>query len=204
MQNVPIPMCFKGSRTYLHGTDLYNSLCSVVPQASGLDIAAPLRISIHRLVTHECDMLLSAPGEAIGKPDKVWAEFFFSSNKGQVSGWMHETGRPVQCRYEYAEEMIERKSTVDQAKSLISIAEDTGFSPIEVAVAITKKMHYTLIPTAAKWLFTKLELKRLLKAEDARSLHVRLEHNFNNRLTKSSVISDGAVIGHIYFSLLSS
>ncbi len=195
-------MCFKGSRTYLHGTDLYNALCEQVPKLSGLPVQAPTRIVIHRLVTHECDILLGAVGESIEKPELPWAEFTFSTGQGTIAGWMCETDRNVACRYEYAEERIEGKSALNEARNEIAIYEDTGYSPVEVAVAMTKKMHYAMCPTKAKWLFTRLELKRLLQAPDACSLRIRLEHNFNNRLTKSSLLSDEDVIGHIYFSLL--
>jgi hypothetical protein len=202
MQRVPVPMCFKGSRTYLHGTDLYNALCEKVPRLSGLPVQAPVRIVIHRLVTHECDILLGAVGESIEKPERPWAEFTFSTDQGMIAGWMCETDRDVACRYEYAEERIEVKSALNDSKKEIVIHEDTGYSPVEVAVAMTKKMHNAMCPTKAKWLFTRLELKRLLQASDAHNLRIRLEHNFNNRLTKSSLLSDGEAIGYIYFSLL--
>lgn len=196
-------MCFKGSRNYLHGTDLYNALCLHVPQASGLATDAPLRIVIHHLVSHECDMLLGGPGETVEKPDKVWAEFSFTSSKGSISGWMSETERPVLCRYEYAEELIEKNSTVNATGNQIVIVQDTGFSPIEVAVAMTKKLHCSLLPVQGKWLFTKLELKRLLNPTDASTLRIKLEHNFNNRLTKSSLTAGDTHIGYIFFSLSS-
>jgi hypothetical protein len=146
-------------------------------------------------------MWLSSVGEVIDKPDNVWAEFSLSSSQGPISGWMCETDRKVQCRYDYPEDRIENVSIVDQSKSEISIRQDTGFSPIEVIVAMTKKLHYAVCPTKGKWLFTKLELKQLLKAKDSSDMRIKLEHNFNNRLTKSSLISDANLIGHIYFSL---
>lgn len=202
MRRVSIPMCFKGSRNYLHGTDLYTSLCDQVPKLTGMPIQAPMRIVIHRLVTHECDILLGGVGESIEKPERPWAEFSFSTGEGIIAGWMCESDRDVACRYEYAEERIERTCELNVEKNEVAIHKETGYSAVEVAVAMTKKMHYALWPTKAKWLFTRLELKRLLQASDASGLSIRLEHNFNNRLTKSSLVSNGEVIGHIYFSLL--
>ena len=172
-----------------------------VPKWSGIPTIAPFRMVIHRLVTHECDMWLCSAGEVIERPDNVWAEFSLSSSQGPISGWMCETDRKVECRYDYAEDRIENKSISDRSKSEITICEDTGFSPIEVIVALTKKMHSAVCTTDRKWLFTKLELKQLLKAKDSSDIRIKLDHNFNNRLTKSSLISDANLIGHIYFSL---
>jgi hypothetical protein len=67
---------------------------------------------------------------------------------------------------------------------------------------MTKQLHYALYPTADKWIFTRLDLDRLLQKGDEPSFRIEVEHNFNNRLTKSRISSGPEFIGHIYFTLI--
>lgn len=83
------------------------------------------------------------------------------------------------------------------------ITGEAGYSAIEVAVSMAKQLHKALFPSKdAKWIFTRLELVRLLQDNDSSSLAIKHKHNFNNRLTKSEIFFHERSIGYIYFPLV--
>jgi len=199
VQVIPLNLCFKGDRNYLQGADIYNFICENIPNFVIRNIRAPFRLIIHRFAHNQCDMLLSLPEEVVNKPDNFFAELIFSSSRGRISGWLVETERSVTCRNPYNEEKIEKLCIVtDQS---IRIKGDSGYSPIEVAVCMTKQLHYILYPSKDLWIFTRLELNRMFHPNDAHCMQILLKHNFKNLLTKSDISVKSEVIGRIYFSL---
>lgn len=193
-------MSFKGSRDYLHGTDMFNAICRELPADTISSPKAPLKLAIHRVAQTQCDLLLLDSGEQAAKPASLVAEFAFKSSGKDIIGWLVETGRAVEGRYPYDEKTIEGLCVIEGES--IEIKGESGFTPIEVAVCMTKTLHYRLYPIAqGKWVFTKLELIRSFDAKDAALFRIEAKHNLNNRLTKSSILVNGDAVGNIYFSV---
>lgn len=193
-------MSFKGSRDYLQGTEMVNAICRELATDSISGHEAPLKLAIHRFAQAQCDMLLFDSGEQAAKPASLVAEFAFKSAGKDIIGWLVETDRPVEGRYPYDEKIIEDLCVIEGES--IEIKGESGFTPIEVAVSMTKKLHYRLYPIAqGKWIFTKLELTRFFDAKDAAHLRIEAKHNMNNRLTKSTILVNGDAVGNIYFSV---
>jgi hypothetical protein len=83
------------------------------------------------------------------------------------------------------------------------ISAPSGFSPIEELVSMTKLLHNRLLPSPGKrWIFSRIDLRRLLERTDAGNMQVILQQNLNNRVTKSRIVSGGNAIGDIFFSLV--
>ena len=202
MKRVPVHMCFKGNRNYLQGADLYNAIVKYASKTTAEKLYAPFRMVIHRFAHKQCDMILGNPGEILTKPGHLFAEFIFSSDEGNVAGWMVETERVIDCRNPYDEKEIERLCVIDVDKKATVIQGDSGYSPIELAVSMTKQLHYAVYPTDASWIFNRLDLEQLFKPSDSYQIQIELEHNFNNRLTKSKIKVADETIGYIYFSLI--
>lgn len=198
MLDETLELCFKGDRDYLHGTDMYNSVVDAVHRC-GVTIIGH-RMAIHAIARNQCRLSIAAAGEPVTRPDKLVADFSFDVAAGMVAGFLTESADKVECRYPYDEERICALCSTRGGRIRINGA--TGYSPIEVIVAMTKHLHHVALKErAAKWAFTKLELSRALCADDATRIQLELVHNFNNRLTKSRIESGGAPLGHIYFSL---
>ncbi len=87
----------------------------------------------------------------------------------------------------------------------ISIRGDAGYLPIEIAVSMTKQLHNSLLNVSTgRWIFTKLDMRRLFRPADALSLTITLKENLYHRLTKSEIMSGSDLLGAIYFSLVRS
>ena len=160
-----------------------------------------IRLSIHAMAVKDCYLIWVKSGELIDKPDQAVADFVIGLNGGKVAGWLIETDRPIQSRYDYDEGRIEVLCQVKDQD--IMITGEAGYSAIEVVVSMAKQLHKALFPSKdAKWIFTRLELARPLQDSDASSLLIEHKHNFNNRLTKSEIFCGEDSIGYIYFSLV--
>lgn len=195
----PLALQFKGSRDYLHGTDFYEAIVGTAAAEKGLADAA-VKLSIHHLSRRQV-ALHWQDGKAARPSDAAVVFRLAAPGAAPVEGWLSETETPVEGRYPYNEDEAVSPARVEG--ETIKFAQKTAYKPIEILVAMTKRLHYTVMPTSAgKWMFTRLELDRRLQSRDTDALTVRLTNRLGQRLTKSEVQVSGRRIGDIYFSVV--
>jgi len=197
IETVSLNLAFKGGRDYLHGTDMYDAIIDSLRNAAPLLVQAPFSMSIHEFARSQCDLLYTIAPDCCPKPDDGRVEFSLASG---VSGWLRETGRPVQESRPYPEDEIVASSKIE-GNAIVAGALDT-FSAIEILVANTKRLHSTLRGSEEKWAFTRLDLERPLERSDADGFKIELSSALGNRLTKSIVSTGRQVLGHIFFSAI--
>ncbi len=201
MQKKDLKLVYKGERNYIHGTDKYEAIVRFMKMAEPEAASGKFRIIFHKFIHHQCQLLYSEASESSRRPENFVAEFSFTTDTSLTIGWITETMIPIVERVPYPEEQIFEKCVIDGDK--ITIDSNTPFSEIEVLVAMTKRLHMIRYPSEnAKWIFTRLDLDRVLEPGDASFMHVELIRNLNNRLTKSDIVSNGKLIGQIYFSMV--
>lgn len=194
-ETVPIELAYKGARTYLHGTDMYNAIMDYLGRSMPQHVRGPLKMVMHEFARNQVDLRYSIGPERCPKPENARLEFFLSDN---VSGWLTETDRPVRASRPYPEDEIVAGSRIE-AQTIIA-APGATYWPIEVLVSLTKHLHSSLRPGPLGWAFTRLELNRPLEDDDRGTLQVELLHALGNRLTKSAVRAGETPLGYIYFS----
>jgi hypothetical protein len=75
------------------------------------------------------------------------------------------------------------------------------YTPIEVLVSLTKKLHLEALAEAkVKWAFTQLDVSRLAQPSDVAELRVRIDQALGTRFTKSSVFVGSERLGTIHFA----
>ncbi len=201
MKTIPLKFRFKGNRDYVHGTDVYNQTMDEIKAQCNCNELKALKFAIHHIASRHCDLLLGDAGEVLKKPDDIFVDLFINTDKGNLFAFLVETNKAVKDRYEYDENRIGVLCKIIGEKIIIS--GKSGYSSIETAVSMTKKLHYELFQVKhGKWFFTRLELKRLLENADSGKLAIVFKHNLDNRFTKSEIFSGKECIGHIYFSLV--
>lgn len=198
-ETAPIELAYKGTRTYLHGTDMYNSIVEFFSALRPQHLGGPLKMVMHEFARNQVDLRFSVGVERCPKPEKACLEFSLAED---ISGWLSESDRPVITSRPYPEEEIVAGSYIN-GQTIVAGA-CLPFTAIEVLVSLTKRLHSTLRPGAAGWAFTRLELLRPLRDGDKGSLQVELVHALGNRLTKSVVRVGDLPLGHIYFSAVGS
>jgi len=202
MKVVDLNLPYKGDRDYLHGTDMYAETVRVLNGVKPEALIGKCRMVIHNVAKRQCRLLYTFLSDTAKRPENIIAEFNFISDTGNLMAWLVETLEDITERIPYAESHITENCVLSEQS--VKLICRSGFSAIEELVAMNKLLHVTRYPPGeSRWYFTRMDLDRLLTANDVGNLQVKLQQNLNNRLTRSEVISHGQIIGHIYFSMVS-
>lgn len=199
----PLELSYRGKRTYLHGTDIYTHLVSLLP---GHLFSS---LSFHSLLSAQPDVALVAAEDLEAgrqRPD-FRGEFKASDPQGQpCHGLLVESSRPVSARRDCNEPEILAAAQVDPAARTASLPPGTPGSAIEHVVFLNKKLHQSLLPPpATQWLFARLDLRRPLPepTPGEPSLTVRMGPALGGQFTRSDILLGGEKLGHIFFALAS-
>jgi len=190
---------FKGTRDYIHGTDMFNVMMAESRSALTRN---NIHLTIHDFVrTSICQLVITTSKESLNEMKDIAARCqldldgvthwigIAKDGKNNVSGE----------RYTYDESRIISLCSMDGDGIVLD-----GLSPfsfIETVVAMNKHLHQQLFPEAiGKWIFTRLDLPQFCDVRE--NLALRFRHNMNFRLTKSEIEVDGRTVGDIFFSLV--
>jgi len=185
-----LEFCFKGSRTYVHGTDIFTKLTGYY--GNNIDLV------FHAIVINGLTFFTEKPE---GNEVKVTLKCQKNGKKIKLFGI--ENNSIVNCRYEYNEEKIIENSVVDIMEKNICLNSPTEFSFIEHIVAMNKALLEKLFnDISGKWYFTRLQLNDNIHMSDVLSLQLIFKSNFQFKLTKSALIVNNVEVGFIYFSLI--
>ena len=91
----PLELCFKGDRDYLHGTDIYDAVATVLGDRGGAP-GGPFRMSIHRIARRQCAMIVADTPEGAGRPSEAVAEFALGSGAARLAGWLIDLKQAVE------------------------------------------------------------------------------------------------------------
>ncbi|MBE0440356.1 MAG: hypothetical protein IBX57_11510 [Gammaproteobacteria bacterium] len=183
--------CFKGTRQYVQGPDIVATLFKTMADKS----LTQIDLKFNGITKTNLDLVEGQDSDQ-AKVNIHWLE------QGQEAHYqLVENDAPIDCRYEYNEDLIIEKTTLDLASQTIYLKESTGFTLCENFVAMNKHLLQALFPDeAGKWYFTRLEQAKLV--DDNALINVKLIKNFNFRLTKSDILLNGEVIGSVYFTMV--
>jgi hypothetical protein len=195
-----LTLCFKGGRDYLHGTDVYDAIAALADAKCSGGVSR-VRLSIHRFFRHQPDLVWTWGELPRDRPAGAVVDFSVAGDR-VMSGWFVEQDRPVDCRVPYDEDAIAACCEIE-GDVITARAEPPG-RPIEALVSMTKRLHLSRHPVAgtARWIFTRLDLRRLLCGQDPRGFRLRLVDNLHGRITRTEVLVGGEALGSIYFSLV--
>ena len=189
-----LEFCFKGNRSYIHGTDIFSKLVEQVGDRSfNIDLV------LHGITTNNMSFTDEKPKQK--KEIKVILNYQYNEEKIKLFGT--ETDAKVNCRYAYNEEAIVKNSIVNIAEKNILLKMPANFSFIEHIVAMNKALLENLYTDLeGKWYFTRLQLKKNIPIHQIQSLELSFKSNFNFKLTKTAILVNREEIGFIYFSLV--
>lgn len=196
MKKYDLEFCFKGSRTYVHGTDIYNKIIEFIKDIKNNE---SFDLSFHGVAKTNLEVSEQKPdNEDILKLACKYTDM--QNNKRVLYGV--ENSRKIECRYEYPEDNICKLANIDLEKEEVSLNELSSYTFVENSVALNKYLLENLFPNInGKWYFTRFQLKEIPN-ENVYPLKLVLKANFNFKLTKTEILIDGKLIGYIYFSLV--
>jgi hypothetical protein len=199
MLAIPVYFRYRGQRTYVQGSDLFDACVRETNARHPLAAAGFVRLAAHQIVNHQCTLLLGEPDAEVSRPEDAYADFSAQTVDGVVRAFLRQTGEAVSERFAYDEERIEAACRLDGAQ--IMLQSDTGYSPIEVAIAMNKRLHNTLFPLSGeRWIFTRIDLSRPFHPEDAQQMTITFRQKLGVKLSRAAIAAGDEPIGHIYFS----
>lgn len=184
---------FKGGRTYIHGTDLFQSVTRFLEAQNRGYLK---EMSFRLFGDRQCAILFAAP-ESNESRTICQGRWYDSESGSDVKFWVVEQGAPVSDRYEFDEDAL--CSGAELSEDTICRSFNTGFSMIENIVALTKKFHNEKLSLSkGKWVFGQIILSERLP-DNCAQIKIENYQNIKNRFSRNRIILDGHLVGEIRF-----
>jgi len=196
-----VPFRFKGGRSYVRGTDIYDSMLEMVLDYFG-EYPDSVKGSFHGLLENNGIFRIYESGEPLGD-ERLFALFSILMKENMYQLVLLDAGTPISLSYEYDEQKV--LENVVLKDETITMQFKSTYTYIEQIVSMTKKLHLTIYPaTKGKWLFTKILVDKAVDPAlyPRKVLSVKAERNFQNKLTQCSIKLNDHPIGFIFFSLM--
>jgi IS1 family transposase len=198
-----LTFCFKGNRTYVHGTDICSALNDYIAGHIGTDGVRNFDILFHKIIRKNLKLDVVKNADVTQK-EHAAAIATFMKNDDRYVLLLSESDPEITCRTEYPEELITNACTVNAEGKNIALVKPLDFTIFEILIPMTKALHNSLFPDAkGKWFFTRLQTGRLLATkEQYKTIALKHLHNFKYKLTKNEITIDRETVGNIFFSLV--
>ncbi|MBP2434210.1 hypothetical protein [Bradyrhizobium elkanii] len=187
---------FRGSRDYVHSTDIYQQIIDGAA-LNGWNISAPMDLRINRKMTKQIIYRYSSTPAVEAKSTGAIGAIELNEKTWHVE--LQDVGDPVGDTKPYDEARIWNSATLGDLD--VRLGHDVGMQPIEVVTALAVHLHKQRLAPAAgrRWLLARLELKRLLRAEDACNMKIAVDRRIGNSITRSQIEAADGRIGAMTF-----
>ncbi len=201
MKKENLEFCFKGNRTYIQGSDIFDAIVSKLASNFNLDKIENIKYSAHKMLKKNAFVLIL---EKFNPNDykKINSVITFKNSEKKYYVVVIEDSREIECSVEYSEEIVRSTSAIIDKK--IEFKNELEDSLTEIIVSMNKYYLQESVTKDGKWMVTKFDYHNLNDIQNVKGKMISLElkNNFNNKLTKSIVTVDGLVVGNLYFSLI--
>lgn len=196
MQRQLLQLKFKGSRTYVHGTDMFNQTLEWISSTHN-DIR-DIDFAFHRLASRQLEAVAGAVPEGV----QPVALCTYTRGAARDRAYLVETDVEVTDRYPYPEDQIVEAMAIDEAARRGVLREDSGYTDIEVWVAMTKALHIACFPELrGKWLFVRGRFAEYARRSSGERT-IAIASVFSAKLTRTEASIDGRKVGDIFFSMV--
>lgn len=195
----PLNIGFKGDRDYLQGPDILNETMLWLEQHHAPDNISKIDFSFHRMAKTALVLF----NEKMNNHYEPVAECSYLSDGAAKNVYLYESGNPVLERYLYDEDAICKDFQINKDAKSGSLRSAPHFTDIEIWVALTKALHKKTLPEIkGKWLFVRGRFPSYKHSTKSAEKQLRIAANFQNRLTRTVLTSDGDFSGEIFFSVI--
>tara|TARA_B100001741_G_C16497572_1_gene572955 strand:- start:464 stop:1027 length:564 start_codon:yes stop_codon:yes gene_type:complete len=181
---------YKGSRKYIHVTDIYNNLI-INYKYKNLDILfkkkifnQPKIIFLNKLIKNQRSKVANC---SIKISDKKKTNIIF----------IYDSKKKIATRYGYDEKLFYNFFRIKKLSCECNFS--TSMSSIEVLVALTKFFHLKKL-RKHNWFFSRLKLVKKLKENNFKIFSIYLKKNYLDMFTILDIYQSNKYIGEIQFS----
>lgn len=182
---------YKGNRSYVHGTSLFNALEQAAKQR-GL-VEGKINVTFKQMIINPICVLEQRSSNV---NDSVVANFSNPSGEDLVLCINEASETILAERQQYNETEVCKGAML--GNNSIMLEKTQHIDKIEVLVSLCKKMHKECINNSKKWVFSRYDGCFPIPTLD--KVEIKVTKKVGTRLTCSDVIVCGKKIGNIYFS----
>jgi hypothetical protein len=187
---------YKGSRHYIHGSDLFNAAQAAADIATGVKGSYINKLSFTRFAYFQCELVVDPDGTE--SDINQMGEGVYRLPDGQQKPFYLHEGKELpfeRCPYD-EDGMVSRAIFSNQAATLQAPIK---YSSIEAVIALTKVLNYRLAsPKSGKWVFGKIELHIALPLI-MQALTITRTKSVTGRFSTNEIDIDGVTVGSIQF-----
>ena len=188
---ISLKLRYKGSRNYLHGSDIYNAIVNSLGNEFTGHLA---RLVFGRVARNQIKISMS---EQVSLEKVVGRGTWRTSIGEQIQFWLIESALPVTESYEFDESAITAGALIDN--EIIRGVRSNAYTLIENIVTLTKCLNHSLAPDVkGKWLFGQINLEGALPHEWS-NLAITRTHLVGNAFSRNNITINGREFGQIRF-----
>jgi len=189
----------KGSRNYIHGTDIYQWCAELLPILAPSQQIASLSLEFHRLALSQLALPLSDNQASRFSHQKPCTTLRIKIANERKDYHFFESGLPPAGSRPYDESLIAKECQLDGQS--VTRPGPPSLKPIESLVSMTKALHQLLFGANTQWLWAKIEAPKPLPPQGwEHTATIRMKQNLAGRFTVSEAFVDDTFVGLIYFS----
>lgn len=201
MKQYDLKFCFKGSRNYVQGPDIFDKVLEKLKNDFELKKLKKIKYAAHTMLYNNAKLFVT---NSFRKKDFniINSIVTFNLKNEKFYAVVCETEEKISCKVDYSEEIVRNHSKInDKIITFENILDD---SLTEIIVSMNKFYLQEAVTKSGKWIVTQFEYNDLINYFDIKNKVLKLEllSNFNNKLTKSKVFLDNNLVGYLYFSLV--
>lgn len=194
--NKLLPLLFKGSRDYLHGSDFFKVLTELSEEYKEVRNSYVEKLTFRRYASRLCELTDIKPVAQ----EKIVGQVRYANVIGEnIELWLIETNEQVLGSYPFDESIVLEKTYLEQEKRSVRLSKRSIFTPIEDVIILTKHLNYAVSPIVnGRWLFGQLNLNEPL-IENYDSLEIQMKKLIEGKFSVNNIFIDGRMIGSIRF-----
>lgn len=196
-----LDFCFKGNRNYVQGPDIFDAVLEKLKNNFDIDRFHKIKYAAHSMLHSNADLYIT---KDFKKNDFkiINSVITFTFEDEKYYAIVSKNENQIPCKVDYSEEIVRTKSKIDVNRITFKNILDTSLT--ETVVSMNKFYLQETVTEDGKWIVVQFEYHDLTNYFNIKNkiLELELISNFNNKLTKSKVFIDNALIGYLYFSLV--
>lgn len=193
-ETVALDLHFKGKRNYITGADIARSMLEIIGPCTSL------RIEFHHMAAVALMMREVAATElpTLKHRDDVYALLACKDLSSSLRYWIAEAMPqvPELSRVDYDESVYTRNAMLVES-SIQADAHTLQSNPVDALVALNKHLLNHCVEVHP-WIFVRLDLQQW--PFDSKDVQLQLLGNASHGIHRTTISSNGKVVGSIYFT----
>lgn len=197
----PLNFCFKGTRNYVQGPDIFDAVLKIIEKFLNVNEIKNIKYAAHQMLRTNATAILTDKFDKNDYPI-LNSLIIFEVDEKKYYVIVIANNQNIECSTPYSEDIVRGSSKI--CGNQITFENSLNDSLTEIIVSMNKYYLQTVVTETGKWIVTKFDYESLLetKAVAQQTIALQLMSNFNNKLTKSTVLIGEKKVGNLYFTLV--